>query len=414
MKPTEKIESALKKMNFKAGAEMRKQILDDAMKTHEQSKPQPAFEKPDIWRTIMKNRAGKLAAAAAIIVVIVSISFMERFNQPAWAIEQTIEALKNYKGIYISGTVVSEGREINLEMWGRSADSDFATDKLLVKLADGSIIQVKDDMTFTYIRPLNTVFVDDAKTAGFSTMFGPQFYELVENAPEFKIDYAQDPETGRKTAVLTGSYVDIHGPQSWIITLDLESKLPVSMKKWDGFDRTGRPDFDTHKIQYFDDLNDSVFEAQIPQGAKYADNPLTVQEQNIALLSHPKYGITSQGKSYKQASKEIVEMIYKAVITDDLATFKKLSPLSDTLSDEFVRNGLLRFGKDNPITELVSVGDICKWGSSSLGPLVVVPVEIRTKDGSLWRNKIIVQFRQTADKSSCVIYGPYGFPSKEK
>ena len=69
MRPSEKIDSSVKKMNFSAGAELRKQILDDALKAHQRTETQPAFEKPNIWRIIMKSRMTKLAAAAVIAIV---------------------------------------------------------------------------------------------------------------------------------------------------------------------------------------------------------------------------------------------------------------------------------------------------------------------------------------------------------
>jgi hypothetical protein len=72
MRPSEKIENAVKKMNFTVGAELRERILADALKAHEQTGTQPAFEKPNIWRIIMKSRITKLAAAAVIVVAVIA------------------------------------------------------------------------------------------------------------------------------------------------------------------------------------------------------------------------------------------------------------------------------------------------------------------------------------------------------
>ncbi|MDD5063922.1 MAG: hypothetical protein PHQ35_04070 [Phycisphaerae bacterium] len=72
MRPSENIENTIKKMNFTAGAELREQILADALKAHEQTETQPAIEKPNIWRTIMKNRTTKLAAAAVIVIAVIA------------------------------------------------------------------------------------------------------------------------------------------------------------------------------------------------------------------------------------------------------------------------------------------------------------------------------------------------------
>ncbi len=96
MRPTEKIESSVNKMNFSAGAELRKQILDDAMKAHEQTETQPAFEKPNIWRIIMKSRITKLSAAASIIVAgLLCVHFLSGTN----AYAQIVQEIKNARTV---------------------------------------------------------------------------------------------------------------------------------------------------------------------------------------------------------------------------------------------------------------------------------------------------------------------------
>ena len=94
MRPTEKIESVLKKMNFTASAELREQILNDALKAHKQAGTQPAFEKPDIWRTIMKSKITRLAAAAAIIAIagIVSVQLVTGTRAYAQVVEEIKKA----------------------------------------------------------------------------------------------------------------------------------------------------------------------------------------------------------------------------------------------------------------------------------------------------------------------------------
>jgi hypothetical protein len=39
---------------------------------------------------------------------------------------------------------------------------------------------------------------------------------------------------------------------------------------------------------------------------------------------------------------------------------------------------------------------------------------LKTKDGRLWDEKQIVQFRHLAGKESCVVYGPYGMVAEVK
>jgi hypothetical protein len=62
------------------------------------------------------------------------------------------------------------------------------------------------------------------------------------------------------------------------------------------------------------------------------------------------------------------------------------------------------------VTGLVSVGEAQPRGASSLGPLLVVPVVVRHRDGGLYGEKIIVQVRPAADGARCVVFAPYGRP----
>ena len=69
-----------------------------------------------IRRIIMKNPITKLAAAAAIIIaVLLSITFLDRVTTPAYALEQTVEALKNTRFLHITGC--DDTGQIDDERW---------------------------------------------------------------------------------------------------------------------------------------------------------------------------------------------------------------------------------------------------------------------------------------------------------
>ncbi|MFZ0035022.1 MAG: hypothetical protein WAK60_08565 [Sedimentisphaerales bacterium] len=97
MRPSEKIENAVKKMNFTAGAELREQILADALKAHERTRTQPAFERPNIWRIIMKSRITKLSAAAAVIIITGVIGLHLLTGTSAYA--QIVEEIRNARTV---------------------------------------------------------------------------------------------------------------------------------------------------------------------------------------------------------------------------------------------------------------------------------------------------------------------------
>ena len=73
MKPAEKIEKLIKRLHFKASAEMHERTLNDALEAQAKSnKRKPAKPEPSIGRTIMKSKITKFAAAATIIIAVIA------------------------------------------------------------------------------------------------------------------------------------------------------------------------------------------------------------------------------------------------------------------------------------------------------------------------------------------------------
>ena len=71
MKPAEKIEKLIKRLHFKASAEMHDRTINDALEAQAKlKKRKSAKPEPSIGRTIMKSKITKLAAAAALIIVV--------------------------------------------------------------------------------------------------------------------------------------------------------------------------------------------------------------------------------------------------------------------------------------------------------------------------------------------------------
>ena len=73
--------------------------------THNQRVPRVC-----IWRTIMKNRRTRLATAAALAAaVVLSVAVMDWLAPPAWAIGQTVKALRDVRSIVIRGVGYDDG-----------------------------------------------------------------------------------------------------------------------------------------------------------------------------------------------------------------------------------------------------------------------------------------------------------------
>ncbi len=118
MKPKKKVEQTIRgKLRFTAGATFRDRLLTDVMNAREESNEmRPALHEPGTRRTFMRSPAAKLTSIAAVIAVAaLSIVFWGRLSTPAYAIEQTVEALQNVRFLHIIGRDQAGG--ISDERW---------------------------------------------------------------------------------------------------------------------------------------------------------------------------------------------------------------------------------------------------------------------------------------------------------
>jgi len=86
MRPAEDIDKLIKKLRYKASVETHDRVLGNVMRALDESEKQKTgAAAPDIWRTIMKSPITKLAAAA-IIIIAVSIGLNQIISStPAFA-----------------------------------------------------------------------------------------------------------------------------------------------------------------------------------------------------------------------------------------------------------------------------------------------------------------------------------------
>ncbi|UCD49371.1 MAG: hypothetical protein JSW27_17790 [Phycisphaerales bacterium] len=389
------------------GAEVDGKVLSNALTTMQRAKDQRAAETSRItWRTIMTSKVSKLAAAAVIMAAVLCLTVFDGFTQPTWALDETIEALKDFGAVHVVGAFPGGTAEI----WMRANATKTQSTDVLVKGSRGAITWTKDGSTYHYEPGQNTVYYEHAPTIGMAQWLGPGLLEMLRTAENAEVVRGRDPATGRDHVMLLCSLIDVHGVQSWIIEFDVASKLPVAFKQWENLDRSGPPSFDAFKVTYYEDLPAGVFKAQIPGNPAYVQKPLTVPDENIGVLSNPKHGLAADGMTQQQAAERILRAMFQAVIDGNLATLKKLSPVCETWGDEFLRSVILRTDKDDRLVEVLEIGKISETGHSKLGPIVALPVSVRRHDGVKAVQKMIVQFRELGGTPSCVVHGPYGLP----
>ncbi len=377
-----------------------------------------------IWRTIMKSSITKLATAAAVILIIVlGITILDKSTAPAWAIEQTIEAMKRFNAIHLSGTMVMARKsleegfnseivdgifkdgQIPFEIWAQVNDQGTRSGNIKIEGANGMIGIADETETQIYIPKNNAIYIQQGSHIMISPWPSHDFLsEKQKESEDWNVLYGKDAETGRDRIFAT--CCSTKEDKSWWFEFDSETKLLVRFKQWDNKHRQGKPQYDIKKIVYYEDLPDEMFELEAPEDAEIFEgfSPFIGE---FDKLNDPQYGISAEGLTKDEACKKILEQFWQAIINDDLVKIRQLLPVTADWEDEVLICNL-GLNEEDDIVELLEIGHISHETTSNLGAVVVVPSIIKCKDGKTREVKMIIQFRQIDGRSSCVIYANSG------
>ncbi len=402
MRPSENIENAVKKINFTAGAKLREQILADALKAHEQTETQPAFEKPNRWRIIMKSKITKLAAAAVIVIaVMVSITFLDKSVAPAYALEQTIEALKNARIVHM---FCRDWDGKAFEMW-MSLNAEGYPEYCYSYWPDYEITNISTPtVSYQYNKKMNRVSVNKGQLYEFNVQFDRMFENLQKAAEEneggLKI-YRQADSSREKNLIVVTS--EGNKDTEWKIYIDPASKLPVGIHCLKS-NQPGQFIRDFDEIRFDEELPAGIFEFEVPEGA-IVENV----DQNMQLLDDANYGISAEGLTKQQAAEEIAREYWQAIINRDLEKANKLYPSTNvSYSVEEVEKRYHRYFGDYLPSRFVESGKLYVEHNCGLGE--VLPCILMFENGRKKEVKIIIRFRNIEGTSSCVIAGHWGYP----
>jgi hypothetical protein len=407
MQRTDSISRLIRRLRVPASVELDERV-HDAIRRAGRTAPVPSpSNSPSLWALlimIMKHKTIRYTLGGALGLAVLAALVLSPSTTSAWAIEQAIEALEEYKAVRMTGATTAGGAARPAEIWAR-ADAAGARSAECLARSDSFTAWVKDNKTYVYDHARNIVLVEPAITMGLNPWLGPRFLTTLSKLPNYKAVAGDDPATGQKRILVTASLESVTGPQSFLIEFDAKTKLPVSMTHWLNLDRRGAPDFAMDKIVYFEDLPDSAFRFDPPAGVQFAEKPLTIPEANLLMLSKSGSGISADGLTREEASRRLLEQFWAAVIHDDLTRIRQLCPLTARWPDKLL---LEVMAEDDPV-ELLQIGGIEQEGESRLGPLALVTSRVRCRDGKVREVKIVVQFRETEQGASCVIHGNYGY-----
>jgi len=225
-----------------------------------------------IWRIIMKGKITKLATAAVVILIVtLGITFIEKSATPAWAIEETIEALKETDCIYISGFINEKnGSSGEFKQWARPNKARTRSGDCRMEDPDGDIWVAieRENITYEFDRAENKVHVIKGINAVMLGIWpdGDFIRKLREKAKDWQERYGKDEETKRRCVFITAKSSSLQ--ESWWVQVDLQTKLPVRGKQWNNANFEGKPWIYAKEIIFNPEVPEAIFEFEIPDGAK--------------------------------------------------------------------------------------------------------------------------------------------------
>lgn len=357
----------------------------------------------------MKSNTAKLATAAMILVAIgLSVTILDRMATPAWALDQTINALKNVRAVYIAGRVHYPDRETDteFEMWARP-QSQNSTQSGDFRYREGAshlcVASASENLTYVYTQSetgnQDVVYI----TAGFNRgtrvfLTGDMLAEFKEMAEDWQEEIRKDPETGKSYAYITFSGPAVNTAKYWQIQVDLETKLPVRTAVWFDEDRQGQPHYEFTTLEYDPEIPEGYFDFTVPAEAQIVD----CRELDKQFAENPSIGISVDQLKLKEACMKIVTAYWEALSAGDWDAVQKLRPLA---TGERLADLQAAYADHKPIGQ-VSVSRMNHLNDP--GTFVEVFCVVKVKDGTVKHSLLNVDVRETATGRMGVVAGAIG------
>jgi len=270
MKPADNIKKFFKNAAVNTNPKMDEAVLDKVLTAHEKAKnTRSGFAEPTLRRTIMKSRIVKLAAAAAIITaVMLSMNLRDKSAPSAYAVEQTIEAMRSINSIHAYCTDWDNSRG---EVW---VQIDPETGREEYHRADqGNLLIVgTPQATYYYYKDENSVRIRNeyvpTSEVRFSRFFEDSVRWVQQHHGELSVDFQLDEELQKEVILVHGS-IPTQGDieeKEFIVRVDSQTKLPISLEVIKCGPGEGVKSVD--RIEYNVTMPEGIFEFQIPDGAK--------------------------------------------------------------------------------------------------------------------------------------------------
>ena len=267
MRPTEKIENLIKNINDKTQPELDAKILDNCFNEMNIQKSFTPIQSRNIRSIIMHNKIIKPIAAA--IIIIAGFFFLTLFDKTVpqvYAIEQTVEALKNVRNLRMSMSMGNQSVKLLMQINQQTGLADHIR---MDTMNSGDITITIPNQTYLYKKDKNEVTLLPQELLTNDLNFKDVINSLIEQtgASNGRTEIVKDFDDIAHQKVVRITLFRQDESIAGQFLIDPESNLPLYI----GVESNGQLNY-MGPIEYNIEISKNVFEFTIPKNAKVIDN----------------------------------------------------------------------------------------------------------------------------------------------
>lgn len=212
----------------------------------------------------------KLAAAAVIIVAVAfSINLLDKTTAPAYAVEQTIQAMRSVSSVhaYCTDWDNSQG-----ESWAQ-INPETGEEEYHYSDQGNLLIVATPEVTYFYHKDKNRVRIQKgyvpASEVRISRFFEDMAMWVQEHDGELEF-HRQFDEDLQKEVIMVHVTMSVQGAE-FIVRIDTQTKLPINIESIKSKPGQGVKRVD--QLEYNVSIPEGIFDFEIPEGAEIVNIP---------------------------------------------------------------------------------------------------------------------------------------------
>lgn len=343
----------------------------------------------------MRNRMTQIAAAAAVIAGIISLTLLKGpVVQEAYAIDQTIAAMDTIQTVYFKAELYKQG---NIECWMQFDDPGRKPTHVCLFMSGVPYRKVDSPQgSFGYNTATNRCRKnsrDERRMSWYPDFanFFKQSLQAAKNSRDVQITRQPDPQTQQEMIVVTVAGQD-RTVQYWI---DPASKLPV---RFTTLETSDFMEFYRQTIAVRN-MSEIVYNKMPPEGIfEIPDDAEEVIDEHDVYV-RPDLGMPVGDLTNEQACEKIVRDVTAAMNARDWETVSKLMfPFGPPPKEMEAR---LPADLSQPLVEILEAGKPYEWGG-----YWYVPLKSREFGGRIKDEQVPIKFYEFDGVRYCMIMWP--------